>query len=137
MYEPEEYKMTKFRLGIACVAAIVVVAVVVVSSSNRSKSGIMPEVPVSQTSAEVRVKAVERKAEPVSEGEEAAVSGAVAIVCGADAPTRRASCASAARSRRGRSSSSAACERRVAFCEQGLMAALQTRGTDAARRGST
>ena len=87
MYEPEEYKMTKFRLGIACVAAIVVVAVVVVSSSNRSKSGIMPEVLVVQTPAEVRIKSVERKAEPVSEGEEAAVSGAVAIVCGEDAAT--------------------------------------------------
>ena len=87
MYEPEEYKMTKFRLGIACVAAIVVVAVVVVSSSNRSKSGIMPEVPVAQTSAEVRVKAVERKAEPGAEGEVAAASGAVAIVCGEDEAT--------------------------------------------------
>ena len=56
--------MTKFRLVIACVAAIVVVAVVVVSSSNRSKSGIMPEVLVVQTPAEVRIKSVERKAEP-------------------------------------------------------------------------
>jgi hypothetical protein len=35
----------------------------------------------------VRVKAVERKAETVAEGEEAAASGAVAIVCGADKAT--------------------------------------------------
>ena len=37
----------------------------------------------------VRVKAVERKMEPVAEGEVAAASGAVAIVCGEDAATGR------------------------------------------------
>ena len=79
--------MTKFRLGIACVAAIVVVAVVVVSSSNRSKSGIMPEVMVAQTPAEVRIKSVERKAEPLEQGDVTAASGAVAIVCGMDEAT--------------------------------------------------
>ena len=37
--------------------------------------------------AEVRVKAVERKAEPVEQGKAALASGAVAIVCGEDAAT--------------------------------------------------
>ena len=60
---------------------------VVVASRNRQQPAPPPDVPVAQTSAEVCVKAVERKAEPMSEGEEAAASGAVAIVCGKDAAT--------------------------------------------------
>ena len=47
----------------------------------------LPEAPVAQTPAAVRVKAVERKTGPVAEGELAAASGAVAIVCGEDAVT--------------------------------------------------
>ena len=47
----------------------------------------LPDVPVAQTPAEVRVKAVERNSEPVAEGEVAAASGAVAIVCGEDEAT--------------------------------------------------
>jgi hypothetical protein len=47
----------------------------------------LPDVPVAQTPAEVRVKAVERKGETIAEDEEATASAAVAIVCGMDAAT--------------------------------------------------
>ena len=59
----------------------------VVVALRERQSAPPPEVPVAQTSAKVRVKAVERKMEPVAEGEVAAASGAVAIVCGEDAAT--------------------------------------------------
>ena len=71
----------------ACGTVLLIVAAVVVALRERRQPLLSPEVPVAQTPADVRVKAVERKAEPVSEGEEAAVSGAVAIVCGEDAAT--------------------------------------------------
>ena len=81
--------MTKRLIVIVCgTALLIAVAVaVVVASRNRQQPAPPPDVPVAQTSAEVRVKAVERKAEPVAEGEEPAASGAVAIVCGEDAAT--------------------------------------------------
>ena len=63
------------------------IAVAVVVALRERQSAPPPEVPVAQTSAKVRVKAVERKMEPVAEGEVAAASGAVAIVCGEDAAT--------------------------------------------------
>ena len=69
------------------VLLIAVVVAVVVALRNRQQPAPPPEVPVAQTPAEVRVKAVERKMEPVAEGEAAAASGAVAIVCGMDAAT--------------------------------------------------
>ena len=47
----------------------------------------LPDVPVAQTPAEVRVKAVEVKVETAAEGEAATASAAVAIVCGMDAAT--------------------------------------------------
>ena len=47
----------------------------------------LPDVPVAQTPAEVRVKAVEVKVETAAEGEAATASAAVAIVCGEDATT--------------------------------------------------
>ena len=72
---------------IVCGTALLIPAVVVVALREQRQTASPPDVPVAQTSAEVRVKAVERKAEPVSEGEEAAASGAVAIVCGADKAT--------------------------------------------------
>ena len=69
-------------------ALLIAVAVaVVVASRNRQQPASSPNVPIAVSPAEVRVKAVERKAEPVSEGEEAAASGVVAIVCGEDAAT--------------------------------------------------
>ncbi len=64
----------------------VVVAIVIASRSLRQLVP-LPEAPMAQTPAEVRVKAVERKVETVSGGEVAAASGAVAIVCGEDAAT--------------------------------------------------
>ena len=46
-----------------------------------------PEASVAVTPAAERVKAVERKTGPVEQGEVAAASGAIAIVCGEDAAT--------------------------------------------------
>ena len=62
-------------------------AVAAALSENRQVLS-RPDVPVVHASAEVRIKAVERKAEMVVEqGEVAAASDAVAIVCGEDAAT--------------------------------------------------
>ena len=72
---------------IACGAALLLAAAVVVALRERRQPLPSPEVPVAQTPADVRVKAVERKVETVSGGEVAAASGAVAIVCGEDAAT--------------------------------------------------
>ena len=74
---------------IVCGTALLIVTAVavVVASRNRQQPAPPPDVPVAQTPAEVRVKAVERKTGPVAEGELAAASGAVAIVCGEDAAT--------------------------------------------------
>ena len=80
----------KFRITvIACGTALLIAAAVavVVASRNRRQPLPPPDVPVAQTPAEVRVKAVERKTEPVDNGEVAAASGAVAIVCGEDEAT--------------------------------------------------
>ena len=67
-------------------AALLIAAAVVVALRERQQAP-PPDVPVAQTPAEVRVKAVERKTGPVAEGELAAASGAVANVCGEDAAT--------------------------------------------------
>ena len=74
---------------IVCGAALLIAAAVgvVVASRNHRQPLPPPDVPVAQMPAEVRVKAVERNSEPVAEGEVAAASGAVAIVCGEDAAT--------------------------------------------------
>ena len=78
--------MTKRLIVIACGTALLIAAAVVVALRERHQAP-LPDVPVAQTSAEVRVKAVERKAELVERGESAAASAAVAIVCGMDAAT--------------------------------------------------
>jgi hypothetical protein len=71
-----------------CGAALLIAAAVGVAAlRNRRQPVPPPEVPVAATSTEVRVKAVERNSEPVADGEVAAASGAVAIVCGEDAAT--------------------------------------------------
>ena len=67
-------------------SALLIAAAVVVALRERQPVS-KPEAPVAQTPVEVRVKAVERKTGPVAEGELAAASGAVAIVCGEDAAT--------------------------------------------------
>ena len=71
----------------ACGTALLIVVAVVVAIRERRQTVELPEVPVAASSAEVRVKAVERNSEPVADGEVAAASGAVAIVCGEDAAT--------------------------------------------------
>ena len=74
---------------IACGTALLIAAAVgaVVASRNRRQPLPPPDVPVAASPAEVRVKAVERKAETVDRGEAVAASGAVAIVCGEDEAT--------------------------------------------------
>ena len=81
------FKMIKRKIGATCGTTLLVATAVVVALRERRQPLPSPDVPVAQTSAEVRVKAVERKMEPVAEGEVAAASGAVAIVCGEDPAT--------------------------------------------------
>jgi len=77
----------KFRITvIACGTALLIAAAVVVAIRERQPALPMPEASVSQTPAEVRVKAVERKTETVDH-EVVEASAAVAIVCGADSAT--------------------------------------------------
>ena len=81
--------MNRRIIVIVCGTALLIAAAVavVVALRNRQQPAPPPDVPVAASPAEVRVKAVERKAEPVERGEVAAASGAVAIVCGEDAAT--------------------------------------------------
>ena len=74
-----------FMIGVTGTVLLIAVAVAVAMRERQPVS--KPEAPVAQTPAEVRVKAVERKTEPVADGEVAAASGAVAIMCGEDAVT--------------------------------------------------
>ena len=71
---------------IFCGTALLIAAAVVVALRERHPVP-LPDVPMAQTLGEVRVKAVERKAELVERGESAAASAAVAIVCGMDKAT--------------------------------------------------
>ena len=73
---------------IVCGASLLIAAAVgaVVASRNRRQPLPPPDVPVAASPAEVRVKAVERKAE--ASGHEAIeATAAVAVVCGADKVT--------------------------------------------------
>ena len=79
--------MMKKRLIVIVLGTVLLIAVAVVVALRERQPVSKPEAPVAQTPAEVRVKAVERKTGPVAEGELAAASGAVAIVCGEDAVT--------------------------------------------------
>ena len=80
--------MTKRLIVIACVTALLIAAAVgaVVASRNRRQPAPPPGVPLAASPAEVRVKAVERKPEPLDH-EVIGASAAVAIVCGADYAT--------------------------------------------------
>ena len=80
--------MTKRLIVIACGTALLIAAAVgvAVALRNRRQPLSLPNVPVAASPAEVRVKAVERKAEPMDH-EEVEASTAVAIVCGADPTT--------------------------------------------------
>ena len=78
-----EYSIIAYTFSLLIAAAVAVV----VALRNRQQHAPLPDVPVAQRPAEVRIKAVERKTGLVAEGELAAASGAVAIVCGADKAT--------------------------------------------------
>ena len=78
--------MNRRIIVIVCVTALLIAAAVVVALRERRQAVPPPEVPVAQTPAEVRVKAVERKTETVDH-EVVEASTAVAIVCGADSAT--------------------------------------------------
>lgn len=67
--------MNRQMMIFACGTALLIAAWVVVALRERQPVLPMPEAPVSQTPAAVRVKAVERKTEPVDNGEVAAASG--------------------------------------------------------------
>ena len=80
--------MNRRLIGIACGTGLLIAAAVgVVASLNRRQPLPSPEGPVAAPTAEVRVKAVERKAEPVEQGTVAAALGEVSIVCGMDGAT--------------------------------------------------
>ena len=57
-------KMTKWKIGAVCGTALLIAAAVVVALRERQA---LPEAPVAQAPTEVRVKAVERKTEPVEQ----------------------------------------------------------------------
>ncbi len=67
--------MTKRKIVIVCGTTLLIAAAVVVALREWQSVPLL-EVPEAQTSAEVRVKAVERKTGPVAEGELAAPSEA-------------------------------------------------------------
>ena len=79
-------KMTKREIVTVGGIALLIAAAVVVAARNR-RWPLPPDVPVEAPHVEVRVKAVERKPEPVGRGEIATASAAVAIVCGRDKAT--------------------------------------------------
>ena len=78
--------MNRLKIVTVCGAALLIAAVVVVAMRERRQPLPSPEVPVAQTPAVVRVKAVERKTETLDH-EVVEASTAVAIVCGADSAT--------------------------------------------------
>ena len=78
--------MNRLKIVTVCGAALLIAAVVVVAMRERRQPLPSPEVPVAQTPAVVRVKAVERKTETLDH-EVVEASTAVAIVCGADSVT--------------------------------------------------
>ena len=77
--------------AVAIVAVVVIAATVVLtfemSRKGRTDKYQLPVPTAPMPPAEVRVKAVERRAEPMANGDVAAASGAVAIVCGMDEAT--------------------------------------------------
>ena len=81
-------KMTKRLTVTVCGTVLLIAAVVVVAVAlrNRQQPALPPDVPLAASPAEVRVKAVERKPEPMDH-EVVEASSAVAIVCGADPTT--------------------------------------------------
>lgn len=74
--------VNRLKIVVVSGAALLIAAAVVVASRGRRREVPLPEVSAVVPVTEVRVKAVERKAEPLEQGDVAAASGAVAIVCG-------------------------------------------------------
>ena len=81
--------MKQRMIVIVCVTVLPIMVAVGVAFAlrNRQQPAPPPDVLVAVSPAEVRVKAVERKAELVEQGETAWASGAVAIMCGMDEAT--------------------------------------------------
>jgi len=79
--------MSRMKIVTVCGTVLLNAAAGVVALRERWQPLPRPEVPMAQTPADVRVKAVERKAELVERGEIATASDAVAIVCGMDEAT--------------------------------------------------
>ena len=79
--------MNRRKIGVVCGAVLLIAAAVVIALRDRSRVVPLPEVSAVVPVTEVRVKAVERKAEPLEQGKAALASGAVAIVCGMDEAT--------------------------------------------------
>ncbi len=79
--------MNRRKIVIVCGTVLLIAAAVVVALRGRSRELPLPEVPVAMPTAVVRVKAVERKAEPLEPDAVDAASRAVAIVCGMDEAT--------------------------------------------------
>ena len=82
--------MNRRKIGAVCGTALLIAAAVavVVGSRNRQQPAPPPDVPVAQTPAEVRVKAVERNSVAANVATAAPdASHAVAIICGADKAT--------------------------------------------------
>ena len=79
---------TGSTVAIVCGTALLIAAAVgVIMSRNRRQPLPPPEAPVAASPAEVRVRAVEQKGEPIAQGAVAAASGAIAIICGTDEAT--------------------------------------------------
>ena len=80
--------MNRLKIVNSSVAVLLIVAVVAVIATLRNSPQPVPppDVPLAASPAEVRVKAVERKPEPMDH-EVVEASSAVAIVCGADPTT--------------------------------------------------
>lgn len=81
--------MNRRIIAIVCGTVLLLAAAVavVVALRSRQQPAPPPDVPVAQTLAEARVKAVERKSTTVARANAATASRAVAIVCGADEAT--------------------------------------------------
>ncbi len=78
--------MNRRKVVIVCGAALLMAAAVVVLALRERQPAPPPEVPVAAAPAEVWVKAVERKPEPLDH-KVVEASTVVAVVCGADPTT--------------------------------------------------
>ena len=82
-------RMNRLITVIVCGTALLTAVAVIFALRSRRRPLPPPDVPTALSSTEVRVKALERKAEPLEQGAVAEASDAVAIVCGNDANAGR------------------------------------------------